>query len=167
MQTLSKIKINEIVFENNFAQIFISERIKTSALNRNQPVLKIPRFDEQKSLCVFTLLKFYIEKTSDIRKNEKYLFLTHKKPFHKATTQTISRWIKETLTQSGIDTKIFKSHSTRHASTSAASRSGINIETIRKTAAWTEGSGVFARFYNRPVIENCTFAKSILNLHKC
>nr|CAH7720359.1 unnamed protein product [Callosobruchus chinensis]CAH7754783.1 unnamed protein product [Callosobruchus chinensis] len=54
-------------------------------------------------------------------------------------------------------------YSTRHAATSAAFRSEINIDTIRNCAGWTETFDVFHKFYNRPVTENrIEFAKALL-----
>nr|CAH7742417.1 unnamed protein product [Callosobruchus chinensis] len=56
-----------------------------------------------------------------------------------------------------------KTHSTRHAATSAAFRSGIKIDTIRNYAGWTETFDVFHKFYNRPVTESrIEFAKALL-----
>ena len=60
-----------------------------------------------------------------------------KKPFHTATKQTLSWWIKKVLNDSGVDTSISKSHSTRHVSTSLASIKGINQDEIRKAAGWS------------------------------
>lgn len=86
-----------------------------------------------------------------------------KKPFGSVSAQTLSRWIKFVLGKSGLDTSIFTAHSTRHASTSAASRKGINVDLIRKTAGWSEASNVFASFYNRPLMSYQSFAEAILN----
>ncbi|CAC5381269.1 unnamed protein product [Mytilus coruscus] len=44
----------------------------------------------------------------------------------------------------------FKTHSTRGASTSAALRAGVSVNTILKSAGWTNES-TFRQFYNRPV----------------
>lgn len=71
--------------------------------------------------------------TANLRDKQDFLFFTVK-PHHKAaTTQTLSRWLKSTLKESGINTDLFSSHSCRHA-TSAARRAGISIDVIRKTA---------------------------------
>ncbi|KAI8422105.1 hypothetical protein MSG28_009993 [Choristoneura fumiferana] len=80
------------------------------------------------------------------------LLLTNKKP-RPASSQTIGRWIKQVLQESGINPNIFGAHSTRHATTSAASRAGISVEVIRKAAGWSDQSAVFANFYNRPVVD--------------
>ena len=79
------------------------------------------------------------------------LILTSKKPFDVAKSQTISRWIKETLQECGVDINIYTAHSTRHAATSAAYRKGVSVETIKKAAGWTERSSAFAKFYNKPL----------------
>ena len=51
---------------------------------------------------------------------------------------TLSHWVKKVIEESGIDTNIFSSHSTRRASTSTALLRAVNIETIRDTAGWTK-----------------------------
>ena len=60
------------------------------------------------------------------------------------------------LNKSGVDMNTFNAHSTRHASTSNAFRKGVDLDTIRNTASWTESSQTFAKYYNRPVIKNKT-----------
>lgn len=68
------------------------------------------------------------------------------------------------LKDSGIDTTIFSAYSTRHASTSAASRSEISIDCILKTAGWSSKSETFAKFDKRDLIKDkSAFALSILN----
>jgi hypothetical protein len=53
------------------------------------------------------------------------------------TCNTISRWIKNVLCLSGINTDIFKAHSTRSAATCAVFIAGIPIVDILKTDGWT------------------------------
>ncbi|KAB0801731.1 hypothetical protein PPYR_03917 [Photinus pyralis] len=62
--------------------------------------------------------------TDDIDYKSDSIFVT---PFHKATAQTLSRWIKIILQKSGVDVTKFSAYSTRHAATSAASRKGLNL----------------------------------------
>ena len=71
------------------------------------------------------------------------------------------------LAKNEVDTNTFSAHSTRHASTSNAFKKGVNLDTVRKTAAWTNNSQTFAKFYNRPVIANNpknNFVESILKI---
>lgn len=161
-QTLSLIKISNTKYFDDRIVITITSLIKTSAIGKAQPVLNLPYFRPRPGICPASTLVKYISVTSQIRPSlEDNIILTYKKPHKPASSQTIGRWIKQTLTDSGIDTSVFKPHSTRHASTSAASRSGLNIDVIRKTAGWSAQSAIFANFYNRPIVNDGTLIDSL------
>lgn len=164
VQTLSKIAIPNIIRLEDRIEIRIPDKIKTSGVKKKQPVLNFPYFRENPSLCVASIIEYYLIKTGPYRHTTNTLLITYQRPFHAASTQSISRWVKEMLQRSGIDTSIFKSHSVRHATTSAVFRSGLNIDLIRKTVGWTEKSTVFNNFYNLPLAANPTdFAKCVIN----
>lgn len=114
-----------------------------------QPILVLPFFAEKPEICPGKALVAYLEKTASLRNNVDSLFISLRKPFRAVGCQTLSRWIKDTLSDSGIDVNIFSAHSTRHAATSAAHNLGISLEQIRKTAGWSGSSNTFYRFYNR------------------
>nr|CAH7757467.1 unnamed protein product [Callosobruchus chinensis] len=138
LQTLTSIRLQNIVRFPDRLEIRISDRIKTSSSKSLQPYLR----------------------PSDID----YLILTVKRPIRQVSSQRLSKWIKQTLAASGIDTTLFSGYSTRHAATSAAFRAGISSEIIRSMAGWTQKSNMFARFYNRPLANDPTlFAKGILS----
>ena len=61
---------------------------------------------------------------------------------------TIPGWIKNILKEADIDTKIFKGHSTRSASTSEAGLEGLSVTDILERGSWTNAS-TWQRFYNR------------------
>ncbi|KAJ8914163.1 hypothetical protein NQ315_016242 [Exocentrus adspersus] len=86
------------------------------------------------------------------------------KPHGTASKQTISRWVKETLKASGIDTEKFLPHSTRHASSSAAQRLGVSLEVICRTAGWSQQTQTFAKFYSRPLSKDTELAEAVLGL---
>lgn len=162
VQTLSLIKISNICRTPSGIKILISDMIKTSAANREQPVLFLPFFVDDPSICPAKTLDDYISVTSKLRSEDTdNIIITHRKPYKKASSQTISRWIKQTLAESGVDVTVFSAHSTRHASTSAAASAGVCIDTIRKTAGWSSSSLTFARFYNRPVANQGCFARAV------
>lgn len=144
LQTFSLIEVENVEKVDNAIHIKIPKRIKTSGRNRKQPVLVLPFYLENIKICAATTLKYCIKRTQSRRGQIKYLFLTNKKPFRAATAATLGHWIKYILAESGLDTDIFTAHSTRHASTSAAKRKGVNIDVLRKTAGWTETSNTFA-----------------------
>ncbi|EFA12667.2 hypothetical protein TcasGA2_TC010690 [Tribolium castaneum] len=161
VQTLSLIDIRNIDVTSDKTLIKIPDRIKTSKRTRPQPVLLLPYFKERPQVCVATTLQVYMEKTKTLRGSCTRLFISPRGPNGAASTQTLSRWIKQVLKESGIDTTMFSAHSTRHASTSKADHTGISLDVIRKTAGWSSNSKTFAVFYKRPLQNNQSFAKAI------
>lgn len=162
VQTLSLINIKNIKIMSDKIQIYIPDIIKTSKTGHLQPLLHLKTFESRIEICPVLTVKCYINRTKPLRSSTDNLILTFKKPHHKASTQTISRWIKTTLHESGIDVNSLTAHSTRHASTSAAKRSGISIDQIQRTAGWSQNSATFARHYNRPVIQDPTVFSDVI-----
>nr|XP_015837376.1 PREDICTED: uncharacterized protein LOC103314677 isoform X2 [Tribolium castaneum] len=143
VQTLSLIKLSNILKMDTKIQIRITENIKTSLVTKNEPCLQIPFFNEQPGICAALTLSDYIQRTAQIRKDVDSLFLTIKSPHKEANKQTLT-------------------HSTRHASSSAALRKGISLDVIHKTAGWSEKSQTFAKTYNLPLAAETDFAKAIM-----
>lgn len=162
IQSLQSIKVSNIRENVSEISIFIPDRIKTSGRGRNQPLLSLPFFSDPQ-ICVARTLNQYLMMTRPFRGLIDHVFLTTRRTVQPATTQTLSRWIRDILTASGIDQR-FKPHSTRHASTSTALKKGVPVDSIFKAAGWTSSSAVFARFYNRPIQHsNDAFALAVLN----
>ena len=69
------------------------------------------------------------------------------------TPKTIARWVVETLGKAGINTKTFKAHATRSASTSAACDKGLSLSEKGKAAGWSNFT-TFAKFSNNSVDVN-------------
>ena len=66
--------------------------------------------------------------------------------------------------KAGIDTGIWKPHSTRGASTSKAHAQGVSVKEILDSANWTN-VGTFQRFYRRPIEgKSDVFSKTVLKL---
>lgn len=163
MQTYGFIEIENIEKTAKNILIKIPKKIKTSKRNGYQPVLNLPYFKENPKICVASTLETYLKSTKEIRGSEKTLFISFKKPYKAVGKQTLSRWVKCILSESGINTDIFSAHSTRHAASSAAKRNGVSLDVIRKAAGWTEKSKTFAKFYDREIVANQeSFALAIL-----
>lgn len=163
MQTLAAIRCPNIVFSDSVV-IKIPDRIKTSRIGKSQPLLIFKQFSDKPELCVFSLLKLYLELTRGLRSDTcDLLFISYRKPYKSVSSQTLGRWVKSMLDEAGIDVSIFSAYSIRHASTSFAASKGINIDEIRRTAGWSQSSDVFVRFYNRPIIKDASFQTMILN----
>lgn len=54
------------------------------------------------------------------------------------------------MAKAGIDTSVYKAHSTRAAVTSTAKGKQVPMDTILSTAGWSSES-TFARFYDKPI----------------
>lgn len=166
VQTMSKINIDNISVNTDRITIKIVDLIKTSRPSSKQPLLTLPFFQEKPEICPAKCLQAYISLTAPLRKNVKNLFISLRSPYKAVTSQTLSRWIKSSLHDSGIDVTQFGAHSARHAATSAARRQGVSIDTIKRTAGWSESSNTFFKFYNRPLCNstsNDQFAEAIIN----
>ncbi|XP_055955526.1 uncharacterized protein LOC130010303 [Patella vulgata] len=169
-QSLHSLNMNDFIWEPEGVTIPITSVIKQSKPNRAQPVLVLPLYSNE-NLCVVRTLNEYISRTTNLRGNICNLFITTVKPYSIASKSTIARWVKSTLRQAGINTKVFSAHSTRAASTSAASRN-ISLTALLKVAGWAS-CRTFQKFYdlsvdtvNDTVAHNADFALSVLSSHK-
>jgi hypothetical protein len=105
-----------------------------------------PRFTDNSMLCPVTSLEHYVKRTEIIRGEATQLFISFIKPHRPVMSSTIARWLKEIISAAGIDTNIFKAHSVRGATTSAASTQGVTTEDILIAADWSTQSS-FQKVY--------------------
>lgn len=167
MQTISLIKLSNISLHNDMIVIKITDLIKTSRPGACQPLIRLPYIRENPSICPALAVQTYINKTEQLRTNQSdNLFIGVRKPHNKVGSQTLGRWVKKVLQESGIDISIFGAHSTRAASTSAAHRSGINLEVVRRAAGWSDRSNVFLKYYCRDVVQtdDNDFINAVFNI---
>ena len=106
---------------------------------------------EKESLGVVRTLREYLSRTEDKRHGKDVLLISYLN-LTAVTPSTFSRWIKNTITLSGINSELFKSHSTRAASTSAAKKAKVTMDLITKTAGGKNAS-TFAKFYNKIILD--------------
>ena len=128
--------------------------------------MQLEAYPPDRRLCAVTYVKEYLRRTEELRKKERQLFLTFKRPHKAASSQSISRWIRSALAEAGIDTHTFKSHSTREASTSAALRLKVPIEDILAKAGWASEKN-FQKFYKKPLQKEGLFSKAFTCLLNC
>ena len=154
VQTLSLIKISNIIFHEDKCTIIIDQLLKTSRNKFHQQPIEYSKFGNQ-NLCIVDLLQSYIDITKEIRGEEDYLFISYAKPNKKISASTISRWIKETIAGAGIDivSRNIKSHSTRSQATSLAEDAGLSISHIMASAGWSR-QNTFTQFYKKKIVTN-------------
>ena len=122
-------------------------------------------FPDNKILCPVDTLRHYLKVTRNLRpvfpsSKPDPLFVSYVKPHKPITSPTLSRWLRTVLKNAGIDTEIFKAHSVRGASTTAAVNSNVPLDDVMKMADWSRVS-TFQKFYCRPVFKS-NYADAVL-----
>ena len=91
-------------------------------------------FQENSNLCVVKCLKEYELRTLGFRplvpSQPNKLLLPYIRPQKPISSASLSRWLKDLISQAGIDTSIFKAHSVRGASSSATYEMGVSLQDI-------------------------------------
>ena len=121
------LSLNGIQLTSQTAYLSLEEHTKTSRPNNAAAAVTITGFTPDSRICPLMTLKAYMKETATLRNGENRLFITFIKTNKAVSRDTISRWTKQVLTNSGIDTKMFTSHSTRAASATKAHRKEISI----------------------------------------
>lgn len=124
------------------------------------------RFNQDKKLCPVECFRHYLKLTRNIRpvipsSLPDKLFISFKRPFKPVTTTTLGRWLRTFMSAAGIDCQIFKAHSVRGASTTAAAKAFVPLSTIMSMADWSSSS-TFRTFYYKPLY-NSDFAIGVLS----
>ena len=111
-----------------------------------------------RSLCPVRALRYYLDRTSDLRQNKELVFVSFKKGFDKdISPATISSWIKQTVIlcyelsdQEALTLHQVKSHDVRAFAASKAFQSGVSLEQILSTCHW-KSQNTFTQFYLKDV----------------
>ena len=113
----------------------------------NQPIV-YRAYAEDELLCPVKCIYAYLTQRSKIiTQNFTEFFITFGKPHHPASKDTLARWVKEVMGNSGIDTEIFKPHSTRVASNSAAYKLGMPLQEVLKRGQWSNAGTFFTHYF--------------------
>ena len=164
----SELSMLNTEFLSKYSSVYIFELDGiTKTRKPGDPPTKVElfRFQENLSLCVCHTIDEFLSRTKERRGTETQLLISYIKPYKKVSTDTISRWLKEIIGLAGIDTKVFKGHSTRSAATSKASSLGISVKEIMERANWRTNESTFQRFYNKKIgpSKGEEFQKSLLS----
>ena len=151
LQSMHFLHIDDMKLSRNACTFMISENLKHSRGNAPATEVSIASYPEDKRLCPVAYLREYLQRTANLR-TSRYLFVTSVPPYNRASHDTLSRWVRTTLTCSGIDTSKFGPHSTRAASSSAAAKAGVPIQVILKQGAW-KTANTFTKWYKKPIFD--------------
>ena len=132
-QTIHALDVNNMVLTKDRCTFYIQELLKTSRPGKHFGKLELRAYHPDKRLCVVTFLEEYVRRTKPLRGSSS-LFISYQKPHASVTTDTVGRWLRKVLENSGLDVSKYGAHSTRAASTSAAKTVNICIQSIMDAA---------------------------------
>ncbi len=160
-QTLSLLRLSNMTVTEYGFRFDFDQLLKQSRPGYVTPTINLKAYTPDIQLCVCVTLTEYLARTKPLRGDVEQLLISYVKPYKSVSTSTISRWIKDVMRQSGIDTDQFKPHSVRAATTSKAKQSLVSIDLILKTAGWSSQC-TFAKFYDRTIQKDVSFAEEVL-----
>ena len=162
VQSLSFLDLNSTYSVYSSIIFVIFDKTKSSKSGKKAPQVILSPYKDCHKLCVCRTLLEYLRRTKPIRYTSS-LFISWQNPHGAVTSQTLSRWVRTVMHISGIDTTLFKAHSTRAASASRAKLSGISIDSILESVGWTN-EPTFARFYDKPIIDIEQYNNAVLSV---
>lgn len=152
-QFLHLLSIDGIEKSSNVYKLQYEGLLKQDRPGCHTKYLELKAYPPDRRLCVITVLKEYLKRTSIIRKDCKYLFVSYVKPHNRVCRDTLSRWLKTLMSKAGIDINKFSSHSIRSAAVSKAKYASVPIDDILKVAGWSN-VGTFGKFYDKKIVES-------------
>ena len=150
-QRLCSIKRSNIKFQDDGSVAIQTDELqKHSSRGKSLEIVVLQPFNDDRSICVVQNLKMYLRKTKDLTNAGDALLCSYVPPYKAVGTQTVARWTKTVMKDSGIDTQIFKAHSTRGSSASKMAKMGTPLKDILKRGCWSDES-TFKHFYLRDI----------------
>ena len=119
--------MNNITIKDSCCIFYVKGCLKHTRPGTHQTPLEIPAYPQDTNICIKAVLSKYLEMSKDKRGQESGLLITFQKPFKAVTVDTLSRWVKATMSQAGIDIDRFKPNSGHAASPSAAKAANVPV----------------------------------------
>ena len=119
-----------------------STKIKSNDPTQNPLVLKFKTYNV-KELCMYGHLKKYLTR-GELAGAAPVVFATTKGPHVVASQETLSRYVRLSMGEAGIDIHCFTPYICGYTSISAAMRRQVSVATIMTAAGWT-GETTFRR----------------------
>lgn len=161
LQTLTVLDTRNILVTDAQIRVAFGDLLKNSRPNYHLAPQILKAYPNEKKLCIVQTYNFFLEKTKQLRGESTAVFLRTTKPYTPAKKDTMANWIRFGMSQAGIDTKEFRPHSIRSASTSKAAAKNLPIADIMKAAGWSSPD-TFLKFYHKSVQEQPTFSEVVL-----
>lgn len=161
VQTLHKLRINAMSIKAKSFLFHVDQLLKQSRPGNTGCVLQLDAYPTEKSLCIYTYLTRYLLCTKDIRGAEQSLFVSYQRPHKAVSKDIIARWLRCVMHLAGVNTEVYKAHSTRAAVASAANYSCIPVDQIMQSIGWSS-ERTFSQYYNKPIDGGSHFVNALL-----
>ena len=135
VSTIHKFRLSQLQLTTDMAVFNLGNALqKHSKPGRSNPPIVFHRYPHGHRLCPIQTIRDYLLQRIPLAPQTDEFFLTHRRPYHPASKDTLARWVKEVLKLSGIDTSQYAAHSCRSSSSSKANMPGVPMEQILKCA---------------------------------
>ena len=101
-------------------------------------------YDKNPNLCPVRAIADYMVIRNELTSYDFYII--SRKSWSPASRDTIARWLKDCMGEAGVNLGLFTAHSCRSASTSAANRGGVPLETILSHGDWSNAKTFFTHY---------------------
>lgn len=157
---LQLLQIHHMLDKGNAIEFHIEGLTKTRRVGQAPYIIKFQEYQQEPKLNVAASIRHYITRTAQIRGEQTQMLISYVKPHRAITPCSVARWLQTCMFLAGVDTSIYKAHSTRSASTSKAKRQGLSSQEIMERANWKRET-TFQRYYHKPAATN-TFQQIVL-----
>ena len=136
IQTIHLLDLKDMIVSKSQFMFKVSSKVKHTRPGRHLQDLKFKAYVPDRRLCIYTNLQKYLAETESLRGDETKLLISFTKPHKVVARDTIRRWIKQVLSNSGIGTTMFSAYSTRSASVNAAKSKGVPLDKNLLAGGW-------------------------------
>ena len=152
-QALFTITVDNIIIEENKVVFLPNKTLKHSNIHRPLEPLIYQGYPLNEKLGIVNAIQCSLGMRENlVDANTKEFIITCGKPHKPASSDTISRWIKDELGMAGINTDVYKPHSFGlPRRVSKARDNGVSITDILKRGCW-KSQNTFTKFYSKGII---------------
>ena len=107
------------------------------------------------SICPVLSLRDYLVRTAPLRDTDAHkMFISLRKPYKSVSAQTLAWWMTHIMADAGVDTSMFRQHSTRSASAAWLEKGTkkMSVAQICRQAQWSNLTTTYRKFYHKVVI---------------
>ena len=131
ISTIATFDISLITMSNDTCIFYLYELLKRDRQGKPRDKTIYKKFENSK-LCPMAATKKYLKRRTEYNAAHTEFLFTTLRPNGPPHKDTLARWVKNTLTQAGVNTSNFSSHSCRSAASNKADNMGVDLDAILK-----------------------------------